>query len=274
MAREGRRFEFGWLEVLGLILTFALGSALCFFLGIFVGKGLQEGDVARDDQTVRLPLGTGAAPGQVALAPAAAAAGAAQHAAAPAGAPHAATPVPVASPADAKHAAAGKPGEAGTALAVRPPAPTSTVAPGATPPVVATPTPVAASGAVATPVPTRTPAPKATPKPTPKPTRTPQPKPTKVPKPTPTPQLRNGLANLKSGWSIQVNAAKDEGTANAVRARLQEKGFNAYVTRVNLQGETWYRVRVGKFPTMEAATSAVSRLKSDPSYSRAFLVND
>ena len=71
-----------------------------------------------------------------------------------------------------------------------------------------------------------------------------------------------------------MNAAKDEATANAVRARLQEKGFNAYVLRVNLQGETWYRVRVGRFPTMEAATSAVSRLKSDPSYARAFLVND
>ena len=82
------------------------------------------------------------------------------------------------------------------------------------------------------------------------------------------------LANLKNGWSIQVNAAKDEATANAVRSRLQEKGFNAYVMRVNLQGETWYRVRVGRFPTMEAATAAVSRLKSDPSYARAFLVND
>lgn len=261
MAREGRRFEFGWLEVLGLILTFALGSALCFFLGIFVGKGLQEGEVARDDQTVRLPLGAGGA-GSAASAPAAAL---------QAVAPHGGTPVPGASPAEARQASPAKAGDAGTTLAVRPPAPTATAVPGATPLSVATPTPALDAAAARTPSPTRTPAP---PKPTPKPTRTPPPKPTKVPKATPTPQGRNGLANLKSGWSIQVNAAKDEATAAAVRARLQEKGFNAYVLRVNLQGETWYRVRVGRFPTMEAATAAVSRLKSDPSYARAFLVND
>lgn len=259
MAREGRRFEFGWLEVLGLILTFALGSALCFFLGIFVGKGLQESEVARDDQTVRLPLGTGGGAAQGG-APA-------PLAVAQAGADRGGAPVPVASPADANRPAAAKPAEPG--LAVRPPAPTATAVPGATPAVAPTPTPAPDAAAVArTPVPTRTP------KPTPKPTRTPAPKPTKVPKPTPTSAARNGLANLKSGWSIQVNAAKDEATANAVRARLQEKGFSAYVLRVNLQGETWYRVRVGRFPTMEAATSAVSRLKSDPSYARAFLVND
>lgn len=264
MAREGRRFEFGWLEVLGLILTFALGSALCFFLGIFVGKGLQDGEVARDDQTVRLPLGTG---GTAALP----AAGAAPGQVAQAGTTHAGAPAPAASP-DAKHAASAKTGDAGApALAVRPPAPTASVAAGGTPGPAVTPTPAADAAAVNTPSPTRTPVP---PKPTPKATRTPLPKPTKVPKATPTPQLRNGQAGLKSGWSIQVNAAKDEATANAVRARLQEKGFAAYVMRVNLQGETWYRVRVGRFPTMEAATAAVSRLKSDPSYARAFLVND
>ncbi len=284
MAREGRRFEFGWLEVLGLILTFALGSALCFFLGIFVGKGLQESQIARDDHTVKLPIGAG---GQAApAAPAVASAGGTVAPAGSTGAPGAAKGAIDAKP-------AGQPGKPGTeakpasqvakatgeavgaaasaALAVRPPVPTVTSAEATPGAPVPTPTPAAVAAVVARP--TRTPLPAKTPAParTPVPIRSP--KPTRTPRATPTPAFRMG-ANAKSGWSIQVNAAKDETTANSVMRKLQERGFNAYVVKVTLQGDTWYRVRVGRFPTMEAATAAVARLKSDESYSRAFLVND
>ena len=53
---KGHRFEFGWLEVLGLILVFAAGSTVVFFLGVFVGKGLQESRLAREERVVRLPI--------------------------------------------------------------------------------------------------------------------------------------------------------------------------------------------------------------------------
>ena len=55
-AREGKRFEFGWLEVIGLIVVFAGGSAVVFFLGIFVGKGLQESRLAKEERVVRVPV--------------------------------------------------------------------------------------------------------------------------------------------------------------------------------------------------------------------------
>src|SRR5262249_43656778 len=75
-------------------------------------------------------------------------------------------------------------------------------------------------------------------------------------------------------WSVQVNATKDEAGADSVVKQLQGRGYNAYVVRGNLQGESWYRVRVGKFPTMEAATAVVMRLKNEERYPRAFLVNE
>jgi cell division septation protein DedD len=81
-------------------------------------------------------------------------------------------------------------------------------------------------------------------------------------------------ANGGHNWSVQVNATKDEPTANQLVRRLQERGYNAYIVHVNLQGETWYRVRVGRFPTMEAATAVVVRLKNEERYARAFLVNE
>ena len=82
--------------------------------------------------------------------------------------------------------------------------------------------------------PTRTPLPAKTPAPAKTPVPIRSPKPTRTPRATPTPAFRMG-ANAKSGWSIQVNAAKDETTANSVMRKLQERGFNAYVVKVTLQ---------------------------------------
>jgi cell division protein FtsN len=80
--------------------------------------------------------------------------------------------------------------------------------------------------------------------------------------------------NGAKGWSVQVNATKDEATADRLVARLTELGYQSFIVRVRLADETWYRVRVGRFPTMEAATAVVMRLKNEERYSRAFLVNE
>ncbi|MBY0274763.1 hypothetical protein K2Z84_05455, partial [Candidatus Binatia bacterium] len=61
MARDGGggRFEFGWLGILGMFFVFTAGSVVIFFLGIYVGKGLQESRLAREERVVRLPVSPG-----------------------------------------------------------------------------------------------------------------------------------------------------------------------------------------------------------------------
>ena len=86
-------------------------------------------------------------------------------------------------------------------------------------------------------------------------------------------RLLTAKAGSKS-WSVQVNATKDQATADRLVSRLSELGYQAFIVRVRLADETWYRVRVGRFPTMEAATAVVMRLKNEERYSRAFLVNE
>jgi cell division septation protein DedD len=229
-AREGKRFEFGWLEVVGLILVFAGGSAVVFFLGIFVGKGLQESRLAREERMVRLPVnadggGRPEAPrdNELRLSDELVRGGSA--------------------PTPAVNLAVRRAPEA-TPVAERP----RLVAP---PPQVAEPEPSPPAGLARADDITRA-------------------------APVPSPAARIGERDVGSGrsWSVQVNATRDETTANGLVRRLQERGYNAYVVRVGIQGDTWYRVRVGRFPTMEAATAVVVRLKNEERYARAFLVND
>ena len=218
MAGGSRRFEFGWLEVLGLILVFAGGSVIVFFLGVFVGKGLQESRLAREERVVRLPIDP-VAIGE--LAPAGRRSG----------------------PATTSQTGPAPGPTAGIRLAVRP-APTASVAPRLSPSVALTPPPRPTVPPVAA-------------------LPTPSPEPLQVAAiPTASPRAQTGsqmIGGARGSWSVQVNATKDAYTARKMVQDLRRRGYNAYAVEVQLRGELWYRVRVGRFPTMQAATAMVVR---------------
>jgi cell division septation protein DedD len=75
-------------------------------------------------------------------------------------------------------------------------------------------------------------------------------------------------------WSVQVNATRDASTAKRLVDYLRARGFDAYDVRVDVRGESWFRVRVGRYPTMQEATAMVVRLRNEEPSSRAFLVED
>jgi cell division septation protein DedD len=242
MAREGGgRFEFGWLGILGMFFVFTAGSVVIFFLGIYVGKGLQESKLAREERVVRLPV----SPGEGVVEPSRE-----TSSEVPSGA---AAPAAAANVNLAVRGAAEPPAAAPVAPA---PAPTAVVA-AAAPLPVATP----ARAAAALPTIVRLAA---------QPTAAPTAVVAKLEPPRPSAQ---SAANGK-GWSVQVNATKDQATADRLVSRLSELGYQSFIVKVRLADETWYRVRVGRFPTMEAATAVVMRLKNEERYSRAFLVNE
>jgi cell division septation protein DedD len=54
-------------------------------------------------------------------------------------------------------------------------------------------------------------------------------------------------------WRAQVNAYPDERSAKLVADRLKSKGYNAYVSEVQNQGKTWYRVSVGRYTSRDEA---------------------
>jgi len=71
-------------------------------------------------------------------------------------------------------------------------------------------------------------------------------------------------------WRAQVDAFPDERSAKLLVDRLKNKGYNAYVTEVELRGKPWYRVSVGKYGAREEADKVVSALKGKENYAKAF----
>jgi DedD protein len=99
--------------------------------------------------------------------------------------------------------------------------------------------------------------PEAQPKPEVKsqPVAKPQPaaKPKVEPKPVAKPQ-----AVPKSGWAVQVGAYANAGTAKDLQSRLSKQGYHAYTEKAG----NVIRVRVGSYPTREAAEKIQSKLEA------------
>jgi cell division septation protein DedD len=81
-------------------------------------------------------------------------------------------------------------------------------------------------------------------------------------------------SQAKGEWSVQVSASRDPRTADAVLRRLRAKGYDAFVLRVRRRGETFYRVRVGHYASIEDAQQVVSRLRREPGVPEAFVASD
>lgn len=56
-------------------------------------------------------------------------------------------------------------------------------------------------------------------------------------------------------FTLQLSASQDRQEADRFVAKLRERGFAPYIIEAQVPGRgTWYRVRMGSFPTREAAT--------------------
>ena len=71
-------------------------------------------------------------------------------------------------------------------------------------------------------------------------------------------------------WSVQVNAYPDERSAKQLVDRLTNKGYNAVISETQNKGKTWYRVRVGRYGSREEADKALQDLKNNEKFDKAF----
>jgi cell division protein FtsN len=85
-------------------------------------------------------------------------------------------------------------------------------------------------------------------------------KPPTVPPPPPPPTA----AAPGQAFTVQVSAVKSDEEARRIVDRLRQRGYAAHVEATAMPDKsTWYRVRMGEFPTKESARGTVDRLQKD-----------
>jgi cell division septation protein DedD len=62
-------------------------------------------------------------------------------------------------------------------------------------------------------------------------------------------------------FNIQIDAAMDRSNAEQMTARLQKLGYRAFMVPTDIAGQTWWRVRVGPYPSQEEASTAEQELR-------------
>lgn len=85
------------------------------------------------------------------------------------------------------------------------------------------------------------------------------PKPADAPPASPSPAA--APTSGAAGWVVQVAAFSSQKEAEALKAKLAAKGYTASVMETNLSDKgTWYRVRIGRHMSKEAAMDIASRI--------------
>jgi cell division protein FtsN len=78
---------------------------------------------------------------------------------------------------------------------------------------------------------------------------------TAPPRPPPAETRRNG-------YNIVIDAAMDRAAANRMASRLLALGYTSHIVPSQINGQTWYRVQVGPYPTADDARSAQEQLRA------------
>lgn len=80
------------------------------------------------------------------------------------------------------------------------------------------------------------------------------------PRPPAEPSRAPGSAQAKRRYMLQVSSMRSAREADALKAKLAFLGMQAQVSRAQIKGVTWYRVRLGPYPTTTAMQQARKRL--------------
>lgn len=88
-------------------------------------------------------------------------------------------------------------------------------------------------------------------------------------RPVTAPQAEKGWTGRP--WTVQVNATTNLAQAVGLAHRLREKGYDAYTVQAPMHGQTWYRVRVGRFKGRQQAEKMKAHLRKTEGLANAYV---
>ena len=83
------------------------------------------------------------------------------------------------------------------------------------------------------------------------------------PNPTVAVSKNNTPAINNSHYLLQVASLKKFSDADSMKANLIMKGFSAQVKKIDVKGNTWFRVQIGPFISMDNALDTQNKLRKD-----------
>jgi cell division septation protein DedD len=78
-------------------------------------------------------------------------------------------------------------------------------------------------------------------------------------------------AEPKNLWAVQAMATTDERIASVWMEKLKAKGYDAFVVKAEIKGQTWYRVRAGNFSARQEAEALRTTLQAKEGFPDAFV---
>jgi cell division protein FtsN len=81
-----------------------------------------------------------------------------------------------------------------------------------------------------------------------------------VKKPEPKTEVPNVTAG-KGKYTVQVSSWTSTADADRAVSKWKQAGFDAYVVEGIVNGRTWYRVRVGRYTTMDEARQVAEQIR-------------
>jgi cell division protein FtsN len=253
-----------WFDKLLLLAAWLVTSGVVYVLGYYVGKGTPARQAAVEERTVRLPVTStppaeGTRPKENKEFPS-------FYQALPAGE----RPIDVArgTPVTAPPATATATTVARTTTTAARPTTVPTTVP--TPTTMRTPTTT-----VPRPAPTTT-----VPRPAPTPTTlmrsatpTTLPRPVGPPATTAPPPVVPRSAG-RGGYTVEASPTRSRSEAEALLATLRRRGYDASLVQVERDGDTWYRLRVGRYASSEQATDTMRKLRDVEGVTHVFVATD
>jgi hypothetical protein len=86
--------------------------------------------------------------------------------------------------------------------------------------------------------------------------------------------LPKTLSPAARQWSVQVSAAPAKNIAESLVQQLKTNGYDGYFLQADVNGQTYFRVRVGHFASQEEAESLRQLLAGEEDYRTAYLAYD
>src|SRR5581483_3609135 len=78
----------------------------------------------------------------------------------------------------------------------------------------------------------------------------------------------------EGGWTVLANPTRSRDEADGLLRQLRTRGYDATLVRVLRDGDTWYRVQVGRFTSADQASEVMRRLREREGVTHAFVASE